>query len=54
MSKLHIKKGDKVKVLAGESKGEEGRIIKVYPAKNTAIVEGDGIKKAKKHTKPKA
>jgi large subunit ribosomal protein L24 len=54
MSKLHIKKGDKVKVLAGESKGEEGRIIKVYPAKNTAIVEGDGIKKAKKHTKPNA
>jgi large subunit ribosomal protein L24 len=54
MSKLHIKKGDRVKVLAGESKGEEGRVIKVYPAKLTAIVEGDGIKKAKKHTKPNA
>ena len=54
MSKLHIKKGDKVKVLAGESKGEEGRVIKVYPSKMTAIVEGDGIKKATKHSKPNA
>ncbi len=54
MSKLHIKKGDKVRVLAGESRGEEGRVIKVYPLKGTAVVEGDGIKKAMKHTKPNA
>lgn len=54
MAKLHIKKGDTVKVIAGESKGEIGRVIKVFPAKNTAILEGDNIAKAKKHSKPNA
>lgn len=54
MSKLHIKKGDKVRVLAGESKGKEGTVIKVYPADNRALVEGDDIKKVSKHTKPNA
>lgn len=54
MPKLHIKKGDRVRILAGESRGEEGRVIKVYPAKGKAIVEGEGIKKAMKHAKPNA
>ncbi len=54
MSKLHIKKGDKVKVLAGESKGKIGTVIKVYPDSNRALVEGDDIKKMSKHTKPNA
>lgn len=54
MSKLHIKKRDKVRVLAGESKGKEGTVIKVYPADNRALVEGDDIKKVSKHTKPNA
>lgn len=54
MSKLHIKKGDTVKVLSGESKGQQGRVIKVIADSNRAIVEGDGIKKAKKHSKPDA
>jgi large subunit ribosomal protein L24 len=54
MSKLHIKKGDKVKVLAGESKNKIGTVIKVYPDTKRAIVEGEEIKKASKHTKPNA
>ncbi len=54
MAKLHVKKGDTVKVIAGESKGQTGRVIKVYPAKNRAILEGDNIAKAKKHSKPNA
>lgn len=54
MSKLHIKKGDKVKVLAGESNGKIGTVIKVYPDSNRALVEGDDIKKMSKHTKPNA
>tara|TARA_R110002049_G_scaffold140720_6_gene301907 strand:- start:1766 stop:2086 length:321 start_codon:yes stop_codon:yes gene_type:complete len=54
MSKLHIKKGDKVKVLAGESKGKVGTVIKVYPDTKRALVEGDDIKKLSKHTKPNA
>ena len=40
MSKLHIKKGDTVKVIAGNSKGAEGKVIEVLIAKSRAIVEG--------------
>lgn len=54
MAKLHIKKGDTVKVIAGESKGAEGVIRKVFPEKQRAIVEGNDIKKLSKHTKPNA
>ncbi len=54
MSKLHIKKGDRVKVLAGESNGKIGTVIKVYPDSHRALVEGDDIKKMSKHTKPNA
>ncbi|MDO4217401.1 MAG: 50S ribosomal protein L24 [Bacteroidales bacterium] len=50
--KLHVKKGDTVKVIAGEDKGRTGKVLKVYPEKNRAIVEGMNIKK--KHTKPNA
>ncbi len=54
MAKLHIKKGDTVRVIAGESKGAEGTVRKVFTEKNRAIVEGDDIKKLSKHTKPNA
>ena len=40
MSKLHIKKGDTVYVLTGESRGKEGRVLEVQASKNRAIVEG--------------
>lgn len=48
--KLKIKKGDKVIVIAGASKGIEGNILEIFPLKNRAIVEGVNV--AKKHTKP--
>lgn len=54
MKKLNIKKGDTVKVIAGVSKGAEGKVIKVMPAQNRVIVEGDDIRKNSKHTKPNA
>ena len=38
--KLHIKKGDKVRVLSGKDRGEEGEVLLVLHAKNRAIVEG--------------
>ena len=50
--KLHVKKGDTVKVIASDDKGSVGRVLKVYPEKNRAIVEGVNI--VKKHTKPNA
>ncbi len=52
MTKLKIKKGDKVVVLSGSSKGTKGSVLKVYPEKGKAIVEG--VNKIKKHTKPNA
>ena len=52
MAKLKIKKNDTVVVLAGTSKGKEGKVIKVYLATNRAIVEG--VNMIKKHTKPSA
>lgn len=50
--KLHIKKGDTVKVLTGDDKGQTGRVLVVMAAKNRAIVEG--INLISKHTKPNA
>jgi len=54
MKKLNIKKGDTVKVIAGVSKGQEAKVIKVIPAKSQVLLEGDGIRKDSKHTKPNA
>lgn len=50
--KLHIKKGDTVKVLSGESKGSEGKILSVDRKKLRAIVEGVNL--VSKHKKPDA
>ena len=52
MSKLHIKKGDNVKVIAGNSKGQEGKVIEVIISKSRALVEG--VNMVSKHTKPNA
>jgi large subunit ribosomal protein L24 len=52
MSKLHIKKGDTVKVLSGNSKGQEGKVIEVLIAKSRALVEG--VNMVSKHSKPNA
>ena len=52
MTKLRIKSGDTVKVIAGDHKGQEGKVLKVLRADNKAIVEG--INMIKKHMKPSA
>lgn len=52
MSKLNIKKNDTVYVRSGEDRGKTGRVLKVLPAKNRAIVEGVNI--ITKATKPSA
>ncbi|MEL0645026.1 MULTISPECIES: 50S ribosomal protein L24 [unclassified Olleya] len=52
MTKLKIKTGDIVKVIAGDHKGSEGKVQKVFIEKNKAIVEG--VNMVKKHTKPSA
>ena len=52
MTKLHIKKGDTVIVLAGEDKGKNGKVLKVDVDKQRAIVEGVNV--VKKSAKPSA
>ncbi len=52
MSKMHIKKGDTVYVLAGEDKGKTGRVLSVLRDKDRVIVEG--VNMVTKATKPTA
>lgn len=52
MAKLKIKTGDTVIVNAGEHKGKEGKVTRVFIEDNKAIVEG--INMVSKHTKPSA
>ena len=52
MSKLHIKKGDTVIVLAGKDKGKQGKVQKVLVEDQRAIVEG--VNMVSKSQKPSA
>ena len=52
MTKLKIKTGDTVKVIAGDNKDQEGKVVKILRDKNKAIVEG--VNMVSKHTKPSA
>ena len=49
-SKLHIKKGDLVYVISGESKGQQGKVLSVMIKDERALVEG--VNMVSKHTKP--
>ena len=49
-NKIKLKKGDEVIVLTGKDKGKTGKILKVKPSNNKAIVSD--INKVKKHQKP--
>lgn len=50
--KLHLRKGDTVKVIAGNDKGKTGKVLEVLPEKLRAVVEGINI--VTKHEKPSA
>lgn len=40
---LHVKKGDRVKVIAGKDKGAIGEIIAVYPEDQRVLVQGVNV-----------
>jgi large subunit ribosomal protein L24 len=50
--KYHIKKGDTVYVISGESRGQQGRVLDVITKEGKAIVEGANM--VSRHTKPNA
>ncbi|TDG95315.1 50S ribosomal protein L24 [Cardinium endosymbiont of Culicoides punctatus] len=51
-SKIHIRRGDLVKVLAGKHKNEQGVVLKVFPKEYRALVKGMNM--ISKHIKPSA
>jgi len=42
---LHVKKGDTVQIIAGDHKGNTGKVLHVYPDKNLVLVQGQNIAK---------
>lgn len=48
--KLHIKKEDMVKIIAGKEQGKTGKILRVFPGKSRVVVEG--LNMIKRHTRP--
>ncbi|HEX8391124.1 MAG TPA: 50S ribosomal protein L24 [Longimicrobium sp.] len=50
MPKLNIRKGDRVKVISGNYKGQEGTVLRVEPDKSRVVV--DGVNRRKRHMKP--
>jgi len=50
--KFKLKKGDLVRVISGESKGQEGKILEINTTKDRILVEGANM--ISKHTKPNA
>jgi len=50
MQKLHIRRGDTVRVIAGNEKGKQGKVLRVFPDKHRVIVEG--VNMQVRHMKP--
>ncbi len=42
---MHIKKGDKVKVITGSDKGKSGVVLKSFPTTSRVLIEGVNVKK---------
>jgi len=50
MAKVKIKKDDNVVVISGRDKGKQGKVLRVFPAEERAVVQGVHI--ARRHSKP--
>lgn len=50
VTKIHVRKGDKVLVLSGKDKGKKGKVVSALPKENKVLVEGVNI--IKKHARP--
>lgn len=50
--KIHIKKGDTVRIITGEDRGKEGSVLRVFPDEARILIEGVNV--VKRHTKPDA
>ncbi len=50
IAKLHVKKNDMVKIIAGKEQGKSGKVLRVFPDKGRVIVESLNV--IKRHTRP--
>ncbi|HWY38686.1 MAG TPA: 50S ribosomal protein L24 [Bacteroidia bacterium] len=50
--KFKLKKGDLVRVISGEAKGQEGKVLEINTKKQRVLIEG--VNMISKHTKPNA
>ena len=50
MKKVKVKKHDEVLVITGRDRGARGKVLRVFPSEDSAIVEG--INRVKRHTRP--
>jgi large subunit ribosomal protein L24 len=50
VKKFHVKKGDLVQVMAGKEKGKQGKVLRVFSAKDRLTVENLNV--VKRHTRP--
>ncbi len=48
--RVHVRRGDRVRVIAGNYKGVTGQVLRVIPAKNRVVVEGVNVRK--RHQRP--
>lgn len=48
--KVHVRRGDRVRIMAGNYKGATGQILRVIPAANQVVVEGVNVRK--RHQRP--
>jgi len=48
--KVHVRKGDTVKVIRGKDAGKKGKVLEVQPRRNRVVVEN--VNKVKRHTRP--
>ena len=48
--KLHVKKNDMIKVVAGKERGKTGKVLRVFPEKGRVVVESLNV--VKRHTRP--
>ena len=47
---VHVRRGDRVRVIAGNYKGATGQVLRVIPGKNWVVVEGINVRK--RHQRP--
>jgi len=49
-SSMHVRRGDRVRIIAGKENGKEGKVLHGYPEKQRVMVEGAAM--IKRHTRP--